>query len=387
MKIAFVIPWYGKDIPGGAESECRETALHLKDYGVNVEILTTCIKDSFSDRDKSFHKEGVELLEGLTVRRFGVKERNRKNDLYPRETMINSPKLYKYIEGFCNDYDFFIFIPYLFGTTYLGSKACKGKAILIPCLHDENCAYMGMYKDVFQQAKGIIFHSMAEQRLAKRLYGDALNGILLGGGIDIDFSSDGQRFLHKYSIRSPFILYAGRKDPGKNTPLLVDHFCRYKERNADNGLKLVFMGSGDVSIPRRYRKDIMDMGFVPVQDKYDAYSAALCLCQPSLNESFSIVIMESWAAGTPVLVHGGCEVTKDFCTESNGGLYFSSYAEFAECIDFLMNNPHIHADMGLNGRNYVREHFSWDRIITRLISILEEWKNDVSGSSPTPAQS
>ncbi|MBI5181716.1 MAG: glycosyltransferase family 4 protein [Nitrospirae bacterium] len=386
MKIAFVIPWYGKDIPGGAESECRETALHLKDYGIHVEILTTCIKDSFSDRDEDFHNEGVELLEGLTVRRFGVKERNEKDDLHPRETMINSPKLYEYIEGFYNDYDFFIFIPYLFGTTYVGSKACKGKAILIPCLHDESHAYMSIYKEMFQQAKGIIFLSQAEQRLAKKLYGESLNGIVLGGGIDTTFSSNVQRFLQKYSIHSPFILYAGRKDPGKNTPLLIDYFRRYK-RNADNGLKLVFMGSGDVRIPWRCRKDIIDLGFVPVQDKYDAYSAALCLCQPSLNESFSLVVMESWCAGTPVLVHGGCEVTKDFCMESNGGLYFSSYAEFAECIDFLMNNPHVRADMGLNGCNYVKEHFSWDRIITRLISILEEWKNNASGSSPAPAQS
>jgi alcohol dehydrogenase (cytochrome c) len=38
--------------------------------------------------------------------------------------------------------------------------------------------------------------------------------------------------------------------------------------------------------------------------KYDAYAGANLLCQPSLHESFSIVLMEAWLAETPVLVDG-----------------------------------------------------------------------------------
>ena len=40
-KIAFVIPWYGEGIPGGAEMELREVARHLQKAGVEVEVLTT----------------------------------------------------------------------------------------------------------------------------------------------------------------------------------------------------------------------------------------------------------------------------------------------------------------------------------------------------------
>ena len=39
--LAFVAPWYGPDIPGGAEAECRATAQALRNRGVPVEILTT----------------------------------------------------------------------------------------------------------------------------------------------------------------------------------------------------------------------------------------------------------------------------------------------------------------------------------------------------------
>jgi len=416
LKIAFVIPWYGKGIPGGAENECRKTALNLKTAGFDVEILTTCVKDFHSNWNENYHSEGVEVIEGLPVRRFKVRRRDTKRfdavnyklmntdmawlrrnrvsnpvcspvsadeeSIYINE-MINSPALYDYIESFREHYDFFIFIPYMFGTTYFGSMRCRERAILIPCLHDESYAYMSVYKEMFKKTRGIIFNAKAEGRLAERLYGAGLNGVIAGGGIDTEFGCEGKRFLNKYSIDSPFILYAGRKDTGKNTHLLVDYFCRYKEMNQNNSLKLVLIGSGSISIPAR--QDIINLGFMPEQDKYDAYAAALCLCQPSVNESFSIVVMESWAAGTPVMVHGGCEVTRDFCIESNGGLYFSSYAEFAECIVFLMENSDIKDKMGQNGRDFVKNNFSWDVITGKLIAAMKGWKGDDIRNTSNPA--
>lgn len=418
MKIAFVIPWYGKDIPGGAENECRKTALNLKARGFDVEILTTCVKDFHSNWNKNYHREAIEIIEGLPVRRFKVKKRDTKRfdavnyklmntdmawlrrnrvsnpvcspvsadeeSIYINE-MINSPALYDHIESSYNNYDFFIFIPYMFGTTYFGSMRCGEKAVLIPCLHDESYAYMSIYKDMFKKAKGIIFHASAEGRLAERLYGSGLNGVVAGEGIDTEFTCKGERFLKKYSIDSPFILYAGRKDTGKNTPLLVDYFCRYKGMNKGGSLKFVLMGSGNISMPSR--QDIVNLGFMPEQDKYDAYAAALYLCQPSVNESFSIVIMESWAAGTPVIVHGGCEVTKDFCIESNGGLYFSSYAEFAECMDFLIENSDIRNKMGENGRSFVKNNFSWNVVTKKLIAAMKGWKGDDIGDTSDTAKS
>lgn len=420
LRIAFVIPWYGKNIPGGAESECRKIALHLKDAGIKVEILTTCVKDFYSDWNENYHKEGEEIIDGLMVRRFKVRKRDTKRfdainyklmntdmgrlkmlqlyeteispisrdeeDVYINE-MINSPDLYNYILQTQKDYDFFIFIPYMFGTTYFGSKACKEKAILIPCLHDEGYAYMSIYRDMFKKAKGIIFLARAEQMLAERLYGRALNGITLGGGVDTDINCDGQRFSKKYSIEPPYILYTGKKDTGKNTSLLIDYFCRYKSKNENGRLKLILIGSGKVYIPKEYSRDIIDLGFMQSQDKYDAYKAALCLCQPSINESFSLVVMESWCAGTPVLVHGDCDVTKEFCIESNGGLYFSNYAEFSEALDFLMNNPAIREEMGQNGKLFVKKNFSWDMITAKFITALEGWKKDECRSSPAHVQS
>ena len=37
-------------------------------------------------------------------------------------------------------------------------------------------------------------------------------------------------------------------------------------------------------------------------------AGALAFCHPSVNESFGIVLLESWLARTPALVHAGSDV-------------------------------------------------------------------------------
>lgn len=112
-------------------------------------------------------------------------------------------------------------------------------------------------------------------------------------GLDISLNYDVERFRAKFDIQDPFILYAGRKDVGKNIYTLIRYFQEYKKRNKNN-LKLVLIGGGKVNIPRTLKGEVYDLGFVSIQDKYDAYGAALTLCQPSKHEKFPSL---SWRAG------------------------------------------------------------------------------------------
>ena len=74
--IAFVIPWYGSNIRGGAESECNQLAHCLHDAGISVEVLTTCVKQASDDRGINTLKEGVFIEDEILVRRFKVRKRN-----------------------------------------------------------------------------------------------------------------------------------------------------------------------------------------------------------------------------------------------------------------------------------------------------------------------
>ena len=89
------------------------------------------------------------------------------------------------------------------------------------------------------------------------------------------------------------------------------------------------------------------------------------LCQPSKNESFSLVIMESWLAGRPVLVSEECAVTSNFAKESNGGFYFSDYYQFEAQVNYLLENPKIAEQMGQAGQDYVKKNFSWGVIVKK----------------------
>ena len=122
-----------------------------------------------------------------------------------------------------------------------------------------------------------------------------------GSRIDTDWEADPERFRRKFGIRDPFILYAGRKEPGKRVDVLVKYFAQFRKEREEE-VKLVLIGGGKVENPDP--KNIIDLGFVDKQDKYDAYAAAAFFCNPSEMESFSIVLMESWFAGRPVLVNG-----------------------------------------------------------------------------------
>lgn len=388
-KIGFVIPWFAEKIPGGAEMELRGLTEHLHKANIEVEILTTCVKEFSSDWNVDYYKKGTELINGILVRRFKVRKRNDEafhkinaklmngeqisldeEDIFLRE-MVNSTDLYEYMQKHKDNFSLFVFIPYMFGTTYYGCQVCPEKSIIIPCLHDESYAYLKRFREVYSKIGGMIFHAKPEEDLAKRLFNlETVKIATLGEGVNTRLSYDANRFLNKYKITSPFILYAGRKDKGKNVDTLIKYFKEYNARHS-NDLKLVLIGGGDIEIPNNIKDHIYDLGFLPLQDKYDAYAAATVLCQPSKNESFSLVIMESWLCGRPVLVNGDCEVTKHFAAISNGGLYFNNYFEFQECINYMLNNSEIAQNMGKNGCEFVENNFSWDVIVERYMEFFK----------------
>ena len=391
-RIAIVTPWFGMNIPGGAEAEARELALHFADSGWDVEILTTCVKSFTSRRKNNYYREKQYYEGGLTVRRYKIDKINKKEfNIINRKLMngleisheeeevflrnnICSSNMLRYIKENSKNYSFFIFIPYLFGTTYYGCQICPEKSVLIPCFHDESYFYLQSFKEAFSKVRGIVFNSTEEQKLTVNNYHlpDTVKQIVMGIGMDTEQQQDANRFRDKYKISSPFILYAGRKDKGKNTDTLLQYFSEFKFRNNYSDLKLVLLGGGDIHIPASVKNSVIDLGFVSVQDKFDAYAAASVLCQPSKHESFSYVIMESWIAGRPVIVADQCAVTKSFCRESGGGLWFRDYYEFEGALLYILENPRSAKIIGQNGKKYVEKSFSWEVVLDKYNQFFDE---------------
>jgi glycosyltransferase involved in cell wall biosynthesis len=82
--------------------------------------------------------------------------------------------------------------------------------------------------------------------------------------------------------------------------------------------------------------------------------------------------MESWLAGTPVLVHADCAVTRTHCEESGGGLWVREAETFAEALDRLRADSALRARLAANGGRYVRTHYSWPAVLARLEGAVRE---------------
>lgn len=389
-RIAFVVPRYGVDSAGGAEVLAKNVAERLACAGSSVSVLTTCARDHFTW--KNYYRPGREMLGGVEVHRFPVDERapdeefssiqqrishgisvSREEEERWIAGSVHSRALYDFISAHDNEFDCFIFIPYLFGTTWAGMGRAPGKSLLTPCLHDEPYARLSIFRDMFASARGVICNSEPEQDLVTRLFGVPANRTAVAGmGFQARDRYRPERFRRKFGLDGPFIMYAGRREMGKNTPLLIEYFRIFRKHNR-SGLRLVLLGTGDVHVPHELRGAVLDPGYVSEELKHDGYAASLALCQPSLNESLSIVLMEAWLAGAPGLVHGDCAVTSWHCLRSNGGLLFRDYAGFEECLLYLTEHVGLGKRLAAGGRGYVLREYSWDAVMARYEAAFEKF--------------
>ena len=95
----------------------------------------------------------------------------------------------------------------------------------------------------------------------------------------------------------------------------------------------MLIGTPVLPVPSHPR--IRHLGFVSDEEKYDALQAAEFLIMPSYFESLSMVALEAWGMGKPVLANGRCDVLRGQAMRSNAGLYYESYAEFVEAVRVL----------------------------------------------------
>jgi glycosyltransferase involved in cell wall biosynthesis len=401
-RFCFVIPRFFEGIAGGAETLLGALAAKLHARGDYVELLATCARDN-----RTWNNEfpaGESVVAGMRLMRFPVDERNLEawvpvqcaihegktvpalDQMTWMQESVNSSALYRYLAEQGETFDHIFFGPYLFGTTFWGSQICPAKSVLVPCLHDESYAYLDVIAAMFRNVRGCLFNAAPERELARSLYGDIRGGVV-GMGFDLPTQETVSALEPYFEETFPYILYLGRKEMGKNAHTLIDYFCEIKDRGLINpNTKLVILGGGSFSDLHRadavLRDDVIDLPHVGEREKQRLLRHALYLCQPSTNESFSIVLMEAWMVGTPVVVHGECAVTKHHVVESGGGLYMSSPSDLAGVTRFFCDDPLRRAEFAGRGRDYVEREFSWDAVLDRFDRTLAGFRRHEAEHTP-----
>ena len=400
MKLAIVVQRYGADINGGAELHARYVAEHLSPHA-QVVVLTTCARDYLTWKDE--YPAGVETIDGIAVHRFPV-DRERDLKLFatrsdrvfqndhsyldevkwldaegPRSTALTA-----HIKENRANHDYFIFFSYRYYHAYHGSRAVPEKAILVPTAERDHAIGLSIFHPVFRGVRALMYNSPEERRMIHAVANNQdVPGVVVGIGSDIPPRAELQadRFRQKYGITGRFALYVGRIDQNKGCKELFTYFQQALPA-LPKGLGLVLIGREILPVPDHPR--ITHLGFLGDADKFDALAAADLLIMPSYYESLSMVALEAWALGKPVLANGKCEVLRGQCIRSRAGLYYESQAEFVETLRAIADSRSLNAALGANGRAFFDRHYAWPVIERKYLDMLEQLSGAVPGTRLAP---
>src|SRR5207247_8734765 len=112
-------------------------------------------------------------------------------------------------------------------------------------------------------------------------------------------------------------------------------FAPLRRSDPAHDATLVLIGDAEMRVPKD--AGIRHLGRLSDQDKWDALAGCAAFVMPSLLESLSLVILEAWAAGRPVIVSARSPVLAGMSRRARAGLAYRSLADFAEICQILVD--------------------------------------------------
>jgi glycosyltransferase involved in cell wall biosynthesis len=409
VKLACVIHRFGADIAGGSESHCRAVALHLA-QSHDVTVLTSCAHDHVTWEN---HYPAGDSADGpLRVRRFPAVRRrdlarfrdisrrvfsgrgsDEDQDEWFRENGPAVPALLEDLRVRGSAYDRVLFWSYRYFPTYFGLPLVADRGILLPTAEEDPLIRAAALERTFAHPAGYLFLTPEEADLVGERVQVRVPSAVIGCGIDPVAPS---ARLAELGIPEPFVLYLGRVDPNKGCESLLHYFTRYiaartqhpapstqhpapstehpapstqhPAPSTQHPLQLVL--AGPVNMPVPDHPSIRTLGFVADDVREALLSRARVLLMPSPYESLSMVVLEAWNHGLPVLVNARCAVLRGQVRRADGGLHYRTGAEFAAALDYLLDRPEEAHTLGAQGLQYVEREYRWPTVVSKIEDVL-----------------
>ncbi|MBA4149184.1 MAG: glycosyltransferase family 4 protein [Verrucomicrobia bacterium] len=169
-------------------------------------------------------------------------------------------------------------------------------------------------------------------------------------------------------IGKDVLLVVGRIDPVKNQMWVVEQAPSILQRFPNT--LLVFAGAcTDASYGKAIEKKIEELGLrhrilltggLPPGDPrlIGLFQEAKAVLLPSISETFGLVILESWAAGTAVISSKNSGAIDLISPGINGWIFdLEDPATFHEAVQAALSNPEVAQRFAAHGCNFVRENF------------------------------
>lgn len=387
MRLAIVVQRFDTAISGGAEEHAHLLARHLQAEH-EIEIVTTCALNYDTWRNEL--TPSTTSIDGIKVHRFPTdfekdKEmfdslteyliENPHNSIEELEWLVHqgpySSSLFNFIESKKHDFDYFIFYTYLYVLAVQGLALVPEKSILIPTAHDEPVIHFPIYRSLFHLPRGIFFLTEEERDFIFRTFhNDYVPHACLGFGIEPPHQTSEERFRTRFSVNTPYILYVGRVDEGKGCGELVQYFKSFIAESQNEDVTLVLMGKRHMAEVSHQR--IVMTGFVSEEDKEDALSGALAVVSPSRFESLSILVLDAFNHGKPVLAHGISEVVKGHCLKSSAGLIYYNQEEFSKQLHVIINDQEFRKSAEEKAKAYIDGNYRWKNVLQEFHLLFEK---------------
>ena len=411
-RFTFVVVRYGEGILGGAEAHCRAVVERLAAQGHDVRVLTTTATSYKSWRNAL--SVGEERVAGIPVRRFatriprltpfddalkwavtlgregagGLAQLRRFDAAKPDAQALHlalerawiaaqGPVAPDLIDAIARtDTDAFVFFGYLYYPTIWGVPRVAERAVIAPLADEEPMLYAPIVRRTLRSARALVMNVDEEaERVRAILAPQQVPMAVVALGMD----PAPARAAYARPVDGPFLLLLGRG--GKNRPMAPVWRALIERRDLgaielDDGrtldataLTLVTAGERTRSLEGHPR--VVQLGRVDEATRWGLTRDALALVSPSVSESLSLVVLESWLAGRSVIVNRACDTTDGHVRRCAGGVSidFTPPSAAALAIVDAIRHKRTRDDRAAKGKAYVERRYGWDRVLDAYGSI------------------
>jgi glycosyltransferase involved in cell wall biosynthesis len=392
--------------PGGSERLFYNMARRLAGRGFEVTVFTTDAwhPESYHSPRKQRLSAGLETHEGLTIRRFGLRNIPlqfkvlRVLSWLPVEVLkLLSGSPYVLVPGFLREvfhnrpkFDIIIagVLPYthlIYPAAWL-ARLHQIPWVCVPLVHTglsgggPSPGYLTAPQvRLLKDADAIVTVTDTESRAL------AASGLTpakihrVGVGIDPEEFAGGEagRFRGRFRLEGALVLQVSTLSRAKGAIDLVEAMKVLWNTGSDARLVLLGPSTGDfekyfTSQPEHIRERILMLGMTDETTKKDAFAACDLFVMASSADSFGTVYLEAWLYGKPVI---GAEAggVPDVVSQGRDGLLvrFGDHVELADAVSKLLADAELRRRLGEAGRRKVLEEFTWDAVFGRLASVLD----------------
>jgi glycosyltransferase involved in cell wall biosynthesis len=384
VKLAFVVQRYGADIAGGSEAHCRDLAHRLVGR-YEITVLTSCARDYVTWENE--YSAGSSVDGSVRVRRFAV-ERPRhmhefsslsdevfeggtsheRQEAWFRENGPQVPELLDHLREHGSSYDLILFWTFRYYPSFFGVPLVRDRAVLVPTAEEDKAIWLDALEEYFRLPIGYLFLTPEESALVSARAGRPLHpSAVIGTGLEPAGALPGRDALRAHGIPDDYILYLGRVDRNKGCDTLLEYFQEYASASGTTP-PLLLAGPVKMLIPEH--PQIRSLGYVSDDLRRALLTHARVLVVPSPYESLSIVLLEAWNHGVPALVNARCKVLHAQVRRADGGLYYRTFNEFREALDYLGSHDRERRALGAQGLAFVEREYRWPTVLARVEDLL-----------------